>query len=162
MSTSSFEITGELNDILGLFIIEWVELNYKEVKKIQQTKFETYPPYKDEFKEPCDIYRDLIQMLFVSYSYNEKCVEHIIKREIVQDSHKIMILQYIIHFYKKKYNVRYIDDVLDWKQFNNLSYLLYHLIRIYVKNTRVEETLFLILRFLEKETIINTSQMNYI
>ena len=148
MSTSTFEITGELKDILGLLMIEWIELNYQEAKQIQQTKFETYPPYKDEFKEPCDFYRDLIQCLFVSFSYNEKLVDFIIKKERIKDCHKMEILQYIIGFYKTKYNVRCIDDVLDWKQFNNLPYLLYHLMRVYVKNPNVEEMLFRILKCL--------------
>ena len=89
MSTSTFEITGELKDILGLLMIEWIELNYQEAKQIQQTKFETYPPYKDEFKEPCDFYRDLIQCLFVSFSYNEKLVDFIIKKEKIKDCHKM-------------------------------------------------------------------------
>jgi hypothetical protein len=58
------------------------------------------------------------------------------------------ILQYIIGFYKTKYNVRCIDDVLDWKRFNNLPYLLYHLMRVYVKSTKVEEIMFLIIKSL--------------
>jgi hypothetical protein len=148
MSKSTFEINQELKDILYLLMIEWIELNYQEAKQIQQTKFETYPPYKNEFKEPCDFYRDLIQILFVSFSYNEKLVDFIIKKEKIKDCHKIEILQYIIGFYKKTYNVRYIDDVLDWKQFNNLPYLLYHLMRVYVKNPNIEEMLFRILKCL--------------
>ena len=84
MTTLTFEINGELKDILGLLMIEWIELNYQEAKEIQQNKFETYPPYKDEFKEPCDFYLDLMQILFVSFSYNEKLVDFIIKKETIK------------------------------------------------------------------------------
>ena len=146
---TTFEIKEELKNILGLLMIEWIELKYQEAKEIQQTKFETYPAYKDEFKEPCDFYRDLTQILFVSYSYNEKLVDFITQKEKIKDCHKMEILQYIIGFYKKTYNVRYVDDVLDWKQFNNLPYLLYHLMRVYVKNANVEKTMFLILKDLD-------------
>ena len=150
MTTSilKFKITGELNDILVVLMIEWVELNYQEAKEIQQTKFETYPPYKNEFKEPNDFYRDLIHCLFVSFSYNEQLVDFIIKKETIKDCHKMEILQYIIGFYKTKYNVRCIDDVLDWKQFNNLPYLLYHLMRVYVKNPDIEKIMFTIIKSL--------------
>ena len=50
MSRSTFEITGELKDILELLIIEWIELKYQEAKDIQQNRFDAYPPYKNEFK----------------------------------------------------------------------------------------------------------------
>ena len=146
MSRSTFEITGELKDILELLIIEWIELKYQEAKDIQQNRFDTYPPYKNEFKEPCDFYRDLIQILFISFSYNEQLVDFIIKKEKIKDCHKMEILQYIIGFYKTKYNVRCIDNVLDWKQFNNLPYLLYHLMRVYVKNPDIEKIVFLIIK----------------
>ena len=146
MSRSTFEITGELKDILELLIIEWIELKYQEAKDIQQNRFDAYPPYKNEFKEPCDFYRDLIQILFISFSYNEQLVDFIIKKEKIKDCHKMEILQYIIGFYKTKYNVRCIDNVLDWKQFNNLPYLLYHLMRVYVKNPDIEKIVFLIIK----------------
>ena len=148
-STSKFEITEELKDILIVLMIEWIELNYQEAKETQQNKFKAYPVYKDEFKEPCDFYRDLIQCLFVSFSYNEKLVDFLIKKERIKDCHKMEILQYIIGFYKKTYNVRYVDDVLDWKQFNNFPYLLYHLMRVYVKNPDIEKIMFQILKCLD-------------
>ena len=148
-STSKFEITEELKDILIVLMIEWIELNYQEAKETQQNKFKAYPVYKDEFKEPCDFYRDLIQCLFVSFSYNEKLVDFLIKKERIKYCHKMEILQYIIGFYKKTYNVRYVDDVLDWKQFNNFPYLLYHLMRVYVKNPDIEKIMFQILKCLD-------------
>ena len=153
MSSSSFKIVGELKEFIEQCIVDWIRLHYDNVKEIQQVRNETPSEYRRlHFRNPVDSYRELIELLF--HFYNESVVEYIIKQNILNDSHKIPILQYVIEYYKINYNTRYVDDILNWKKFNNISYLTRHLIRVYVREVFAEEMIFQIFEDLDNNVVV--------
>ena len=115
--TSSFPITGELKQMFEQFILEWIQLHYHEVKEIQRVRNETPSEYRRLFfKEKSDSYREMIEILF--QMYNREFVKYIMKQKKFKDCHKVPIIQYVIGYYKTVFNTRYVDDILNWKNFS--------------------------------------------
>ena len=150
---TTFKIAGELKEIVEQFILEWIQLHYHEVKDIQQIRNKLLSEFRQLYlKQPRDTYRGMIDILF--HSYNEEVVNYIMKQKKIKNSHKIPIIQHVIEYYKTNFNTRYVDDILNWEKFDNLSYLVQHLMRIYVKDNVGEELIFQIFEGLENETVV--------
>ena len=151
--TSSFPITGELKQMFEQFILEWIQLHYHEVKEIQRVRNETPSEYRRLFfKEKSDSYREMIEILF--QMYNREFVKYIMKQKKFKDCHKVPIIQYVIGYYKTVFNTRYVDDILNWKNFNKIAYLIEELIRVYVKDDIGEQVVFQIFEDFENEVVV--------
>ena len=151
--TSSFPLTGELKQMFEQFILEWIQLHYHEVKEIQRVRNETPSEYRRLFfKEKSDSYREMIEILF--QMYNREFVKYIMKQKKFKDCHKVPIIQYVIGYYKTVFNTRYVDDILNWKNFNKIAYLIEELIRVYVKDDIGEQVVFQIFEDFENEVVV--------
>ena len=76
------------------------------------------------------------------------------KQKKFKDCHKVPIIQYVIGYYKTVFNTRYVDDILNWKNFNKIAYLIEELIRVYVKDDIGEQVVFQIFEDFENEVVV--------
>ena len=115
-------MSTELTEMFEQFILEWIQLNYYDAKKIQQER------NKDRVViEKND--RELIHILFLSYHTN--IVRYIFKR--LKGSHKNDMIQYIIHYHQTILDIRNVDDILDQTKIDDMSYLIQYMVCICIK-----------------------------
>ena len=131
-------MSTELTKMFQQFILEWIQLNYHDAKKIQQ----------ERHNEKND--RELIQILFLSYYTN--IVAYILKT--LNGSHKNPMIQYIIHYHQTILDIRRVDDILERKQIDNMSYLIQYMVCICIKTPDILTMILQTFDDLENEIVI--------
>lgn len=119
-------MSTELIEMFEQFILEWIQLNYYDAKKIQQER------NKDRIVIDKND-RELIHILFLSYHTN--IVRYIFKS--LKSSHKNVMIQYIIHYHQTMLDIRNVDDILDQTKIDDMSYLIQYMVCICIKTPAV-------------------------
>jgi hypothetical protein len=116
-------MSTELTELFEQFILEWIQLNYYDAKKIQQERNkERIVIEKND--------RELIHILFLSYHTN--IVRYIYKR--LKSSHKNAMIQCIIHYHK---DICRAEDILDQTKIDDMSYLIQYMVCICIKTPAI-------------------------
>ena len=116
-------MSTELTELFEQFILEWIQLNYYDAKKIQQERNkEIITLEKND--------RELIHILFLSYHTN--IVRYIYKR--LKSSHKNDMIQYIIHYHQ---DICRAEDILDQTKIDDMSYLIQYMVCICIKTPAI-------------------------
>ena len=116
-------MSTELAELFEQFILEWIQLNYYDAKKIQQERNkEIITLEKND--------RELIHILFLSYHTN--IVRYIYKR--LKSSHKNDMIQYIIHYHQ---DICRAEDILDQTKIDDMSYLIQYMVCICIKTPAI-------------------------
>ena len=116
-------MSTELTELFEQFILEWIQLNYYDAKKIQQERNkEIITLEKND--------RELIHILFLSYHTN--IVRYIYKR--LKSSHKNDMIQYIIHYHQ---DICRAEDILDQTKIDDMSYLIQYMVCICIKTPTI-------------------------
>jgi hypothetical protein len=116
-------MSTELTELFEQIILEWIQLNYYDAKKIQQERNkEIITLEKND--------RELIHILFLSYHTN--IVRYIYKR--LKSSHKNSMIQYIIHYHQ---DICRAEDILDQTKIDDMSYLIQYMVCICIKTPAI-------------------------
>jgi len=119
-------MSTEVTEMFEQFILEWIQLNYYDAKKIQQERNkERVVIEKND--------RELIHILFLSYHTN--IVRYILKT--LNRSHKNQMIQYIIHYHQTILDIRNVDDILDQTKIDDMSYLIQYMVCICIKTPAI-------------------------
>ena len=123
---SNFELSQELREVFDNLILEWIQLNYHSAKNVQ----------KETSNYNYNYYTYVEQIHRIIFLRNAKeFVQYILGQKKIKNSHKIPMIQFIIHYDKTnmlEFDV-HIDSILLWEQFHKLSYLVEHLMYRYIK-----------------------------
>ena len=135
-------MSTELAELFEQFILEWIQLNYYDAKKIQQERNkERIVIEKND--------RELIHILFLSYHTN--IVRYILKQKRLKSSHKNSMIQYIIHYHK---DIRNVDDILDQTKIDDMSYLIQYMVCICIKTPAILTMILQTFEDFENEVVV--------
>lgn len=138
-------MSTELTEMFEQFILEWIQLNYYDAKKIQQER------NKDRIViEKND--RELIHILFLSYHTN--IVRYILKHKSLKGSHKNSMIQYIIHYHQTILDIRNVDDILDQTKIDDMSYLIQYMVCICIKTPAILTMILQTFEDFENEVVV--------
>ena len=141
-------MSEELNKMFEQFILEWIQLNYHDAKIIQQERHKDC--HTERNKELND--RELIHILFLSYHTN--IIKYILKQKKLKYYHKIPMIEYIVQYHQIIYNIQNLDDILEWKNVDKPSYLIQHLICIYIKTDKILKMMLQVFEDFENEVVV--------